>query len=569
MDDTFKFKFLCFDQDSKINEIVAKIKGTPDEKQGIVDALTKIMENEPNKLTDYESIIYIFAFYYQDDSGSKTDKDTQRELIKLFSGINANAGDSWKEGDDNSALFSYLLAFVHGNRSLLSRKEKELHKLNPATLQNIEIQPHSREWTLRDYWNYINDNTNIKWGRNYSDYYEIHPEKEQESNSPMRFKRRFLTTLAPGSDSFIKDNISNHSSSERGANMIVNVKEDIREYIKKRKQVIFTGAPGTGKTWAVRNYVKDLPEDRVKFVQFHSSYDYTDFVEGLRPVPDGKGGNMFVRMDGVFKEFCRDIVEKNLKTLGYTKNDEKVKCDDIEKYYEDMKGDDPEKERNRKENLAKLDETPYFFIIDEINRADLSKVFGELMFGLEESYREIHNHFDTQYKNLPTYRMENGVAKIIDNDVFKYGFFVPQNLHIVGTMNDIDRSVESFDFALRRRFVWIDIKANEVMGESLKSMRISEKPSLSDAIIEDIADKIKTMNTTISDAGFGLNEAYHIGPAYFKDIFEAEEGQVDEKLRKIFDNRIEPILREYTRGRKSGVEELIKSCKEALGIKNG
>ncbi|WP_253514806.1 AAA family ATPase [Peribacillus frigoritolerans] len=104
-----------------------------------------------------------------------------------------------------------------------------------------------------------------------------------------------------------------------------------------------------------------------------------------------------------------------------------------------------------------------------MNRADLSRVFGELMYGLEEHYRE--KTFQTQYSNLPTYEIKNKRAVPMDYDVFENGFFIPENVYIIATMNDIDRSVEAFDFALRRRFQWIEVKANDVMKDALEGMQ--------------------------------------------------------------------------------------------------
>lgn len=346
------------------------------------------------------------------------------------------------------------------------------------------------------------------------------------------------------------------------------VMEDIHTLLETNKQLILNGAPGTGKTWTVKSFVEKIQKEKkvhndiYKFVQFHSSYDYTDFVEGLRPAPDKNGGNMFVRMDGIFKSFCRKIVKENLEKLSENKD----KLMTIEEYYEVMK-----EEEKRKEIYRKLNENPYYFIIDEINRADLSRVFGELMYGLEESYREVHNRFDTQYKNLPTYEVMCDEAVIIGDDCFKDGFFIPYNLYIIGTMNDIDRSVESFDFALRRRFVWVDIKANDIMCESLKSMyEKEENKSLSENMINEISERICKMNNVITKSDYGFSEAYHIGPAYFKDFVKASDENIDDVLRKIFKNRIEPILHEYMRGRNQGVQDkLIKDCRvELLGELN-
>lgn len=312
----------------------------------------------------------------------------------------------------------------------------------------------------------------------------------------------------------------------------------IENGIEKHKQVIFTGAPGTGKTYSVLRYVEGQVQDETqyRFVQFHPSFDYSDFVEGLRPVVlRGQTDPTFVRMDGIFKEFCRWIVEENA--------------------------------RDKK----------YYFIVDEINRADLNKVFGELMFGLEESYRgQTGPAIQTQYRNLQTYRILNakdvkegrceqaeiGQAVPIEEDVFKKGFFIPENLYFIGTMNDIDRSVESMDFALRRRFTWIDIKANQIMRSSLHSILSEGK----NEELDNVADRIIEMNKQISQSEygkkFGLNDAYHIGPAYFKTL---NLRAFEESLTELFDNNIESTLREYVRGRKpEDIDKWIKNCRNKL-----
>jgi hypothetical protein len=196
-------------------------------------------------------------------------------------------------------------------------------------------------------------------------------------------------------------------------NMILDKITEIIEN-QKCKQLVLTGAPGTGKTYSVKEYVakqilgkqykeehakqnwKDAQDSgRVQLVQFHPSYDYTDFIEGYRP---DKNGN-FELKSGIFKKFC-----DGAKGLP--------------------------------------DETCYF-IIDEINRADLSKVFGEVMMGLEEGYR--NQEISTQYSSSPD----------------SSPLVIPSNVIILATMNDIDRSVESFDFALRRRFRWLEIDADD------------------------------------------------------------------------------------------------------------
>lgn len=298
----------------------------------------------------------------------------------------------------------------------------------------------------------------------------------------------------------------------------------------RKKNIIFTGAPGTGKTYSVEKYVNEQNSEQLdsicsysswyfKFVQFHGSYDYTDFVEGLRPIERGDQ-MVFVRMDGTFKALCREAAEA-------------------------------EKENGEEAPI-------YYFVIDEINRAELSKVFGELMYCFEK--RGSEHKVQTQYHNLPTYIEKEGVIEKLskNDDIFKDGFYVPENVVIIGTMNDIDRNVETFDFALRRRFDWIPIKANDFMETSLGSM-------LGDEVdCEDLAKRAIRMNEVISgESGkrFGLNEDYHIGPAYFKDYDKNKS--MDENLDDIWKHNIEPILREYLRG-KNGVDKFINDCHKAL-----
>lgn len=300
------------------------------------------------------------------------------------------------------------------------------------------------------------------------------------------------------------------------------------------RQIVLTGAPGTGKTYSAQKFADDylgggeINDKRYSFVQFHSSYDYTDFVEGLRPVEIEGKGIQFVKLDGTFKSFCRKVVEEN--------------------------------EKNSTENKK------YFFIIDEINRADLSKVFGELMFALEDSYRG--KPFDTQYKNLPTYEITDNKAKVIDEDVFYNGFFIPENVYIIGTMNDIDRSVEAFDFALRRRFQWVEVKADEVMEDALINMQKNE--NINENIdLKNLTNSVNNLNKVISgDEGrrFGLTEAYHIGPAYLK----TKEADIKSAKQEIWEYRIESIIKEYCRGYNDVNDFINKSCKNAfLGDTDG
>ncbi len=300
------------------------------------------------------------------------------------------------------------------------------------------------------------------------------------------------------------------------------------------RQIVLTGAPGTGKTFSARQTAEDdihagtittadKTDSKYQFVQFHPSYDYSDFIEGLRPVQLTKDGSpTFVKMDGTFKAFCRSVVKNN-------------------------------------------DDRHYYFIIDEINRADLSKVFGELMYCLE--YRGPNYKMKTQYSNLKTYVVnDDGLAVAIDDDCFKDGFYIPQNVYIIGTMNDIDRSVESFDFALRRRFKWIEVKVKNVEYHILKHYLRDDNKC--DEHVETLIAKLDALNDYISSSenNMGLSDAYHIGPAYFKGLENSGSRlRFETRITQIYNDEIETILKEYVRGRdQSAINEFLDAARKAF-----
>lgn len=322
------------------------------------------------------------------------------------------------------------------------------------------------------------------------------------------------------------------------SDVIVDISKAIWEAIDSgSRQLVLTGAPGTGKTWSATEFVRSYYEEKeglkkdwkqldkegkCRFVQFHPSYDYTDFVEGLRPATDKTKESTFVRMDGDFKKFCRMA----------------AKADD--------------------------QETLRFFVIDEINRADLSKVFGELMYCLEEDYRGKDYEIGTQYSNLTEYEMSGNVATPISDNIYSDAFYIPKNVVIIGTMNDIDRSVDTFDYALRRRFKWISIDVSkELIIKTFANMN-NMSSSLNNKTIIDYSERINNMNLVLSspdyDSVFKSSNDYYIGPAYFKGLFKGEG------LESIFINRIQPLLKEYVRGQLGNDEEerFIGKCRKAL-----
>ncbi len=296
--------------------------------------------------------------------------------------------------------------------------------------------------------------------------------------------------------------------------------DSLTELLKKRRNLVLTGPPGTGKTHLARA-IADKMTAVTGFVQFHPSYDYTDFVEGLRPTKPNDDGNIgFERRDGHFKAFCRKA------------------C------------------RNTGSN--------HVFIIDEINRGELSRIFGELFFSLDPDYRGKTNEkngrsncVQTQYQQLISKPIENDP----DPDPFYYdeeteegGFYVPKNVYIIGTMNDIDRGVESMDFAIRRRFTWHEVTA----ASTAKAIIAAADAGFSEAQVNHICDRMQKLNEKIKEL---LGKDYQLGGAYFAKL----EGDREEDFQMLWNLHLHGLLREYLRGR-SEAEEMIGDFAEALGV---
>ena len=382
------------------------------------------------------------------------------------------------------------------------------------------------------------------------------------------------------------------------------------------KNLIFRGAPGTGKSYLAKEIAADIisngyfddytlltdeQKKQVEFVQFHPSYDYSDFVEGLRPRVNDDGTMGFELQDGIFKKFVararknyedsqksKETIEKEIsvqesmteffssielgvdtfKTINgneftVTSVDDKhiyisipgnatvnkltLNLDEIRRMLESGETFDKIKDittffgktfavqaysydfalykeilkRKKKmsRSVAKVEELKkYIFIIDEINRGEISKIFGELFFAIDPGYRGRAGEISTQYANLHSDPDEK--------------FFIPENVYIIGTMNDIDRSVDSFDFAMRRRFRFVELRADA---------RLEMLAALEDDELEaEAIRRMTALNKEIANVE-DLNENYQIGASYFLKLKTLDFDQ-------LWTDYLKPLLQEYIQG---------------------
>lgn len=343
--------------------------------------------------------------------------------------------------------------------------------------------------------------------------------------------------------------------------------ENLSNPFSLKKQIVKYGAPGTGKTYQARQQTSLLFDiwkeefapnsalthaSQIELVQFHPSFSYEDFMEGLRPVLDGNGTAQLTLQNGVFKEFCRNAGkwEIDVCDLALGRDWESITIDELRPHREKLTGDHWQYifEISDSSKLVSDAVPPFFFIIDEVNRAELSRIFGELMYCLE--YRGIKGSVKTQYANL-----NNEHTGMLQTDQ-GYLFFIPTNIYLIGTMNTIDRSVESFDFALRRRFRWEEVTPDTgLLRYHLNQFCKTWVP---------LADNLERLNTQIVKEPL-LGHDYQIGHAYLMNLKYATSLTVAEVRERVWDDCIRPLLQEYLRG--TGKEaELIGSFGKAFGV---
>lgn len=238
--------------------------------------------------------------------------------------------------------------------------------------------------------------------------------------------------------------------------------------LENKKNIILQGAPGVGKTFVARRLAYSMmgekDNSRIEFIQFHQNYSYEDFMMGYRPVEGG-----FELQDGVFYRFCQKAANQ------------------------------PEKD--------------FFFIIDEINRGNMSKIFGEILMLIERDYRD--DVATLAYNGLP--------------------FSVPKNIYLIGTMNTADRSLAMIDYALRRRFSFFDMEP-AFQSEGFKKYQ----KGLENDVLDELIVKIESLNEEIARDP-SLGKGFRIGHSYFCE----QEDCSEQWLRTIVEYEILPLLSEY------------------------
>ncbi|NLO77977.1 MAG: AAA domain-containing protein [Methanomicrobiales archaeon] len=298
----------------------------------------------------------------------------------------------------------------------------------------------------------------------------------------------------------------------------------LEQLLERKKQVIIYGPPGTGKTYKAKHYIdahSNRPSDanvhsdmehipNTRFVTFHPSFAYEDFIEGLRPETDDEGCIHYRIEDGVFKGFAQQAFNVLLHAA------------EIDKKW--AKGKDVPELSNEECNLALefVSEVPFYLIIDEINRGDISRIFGELITLLEADKRLCE---------------KNCLKTTLPYSKKRFG--IPPNLFIIGTMNTADKSISLVDIALRRRFGFLEMMPD---SDVLRTLLNNDDPEVEE-IFEIAIAVLEEINEAILEE---YDRDHQIGHSYFVKLADEKTPEdACESLRFVWYYEVLPLLQEY------------------------
>ncbi len=477
---------LLKDKDKLIKNL-EKIKKAADESENLTKLFEKLKEVEGMKATARE--LAYFLQFNKDKDKFPLANDAMINIAKyIFEILNENPTEIFDSSFDNKCKEEIYFDDVFGKLEIAN------DNLSEEIKEKIEHLP--KYYILDQFLNLIDK---IKK----SDLALITKDKLAKNDGSKDIKQSVYYKLYQAAYDFA--NLCGK------ADIKSNDLEGFKELLKTHKNIIFHGIPGTGKTYTIVNNIKNIikNENQMLITQFHPSFSYEDFIEGIKPAGIENGQLKLELKNGIFREFCDKAKEEEKEFLG-----------ELEK-------------GNFNEALS---DYGYFFIADEINRAELSRVFGELLYALE--YRGEKGKIKTQYASMRG-----------DED-----FYVPENVFFLGTMNDLDKSIDSFDLALRRRFIWqemtcdYDVIKNEIYAKN----------------IEEYAQACKKLNDKIKDIG----EKYQLGHSYFLKIEFKDDEIKNNDMKKLFSNRFEALLKEYLRSEYSekDIQEHLDDLKKLFVI---
>ncbi len=423
-----------------------------------------------------------------DEIGDLTNYSSKSEIAQKLSDLR---GTDSSHSNDTLSLWQFCNEMQPGDIVLVKRGRKDILGMGEVDSEycyddSFEDYPHYRKvnWTDKGHWK--NDDafamkalTDVT---KYTDFVEkittkIIEDRQDNPNGPDIPPEPSKTTIIPyGPDDFLEEVYMDEQDYETLVSLI-----------RTKKNVILQGAPGVGKTYAAKRLAYSMmgekDADRVMMVQFHQSYSYEDFIMGFRPSEKG-----FELKHGAFYTFCKKAEEDS--------------------------------------------DNEYFFIIDEINRGNLSKIFGELFMLIESDKRGIE------------------LRLLYANEKFS----VPANVYIIGMMNTADRSLAMLDYALRRRFAFFEMQPG-FENDGFRAYRMALQSDRFNRLIQ----CVENLNNVIA-ADESLGEGFRIGHSYFCNLKEADE----QTLSNIVEFELIPLLKEYWFDEPTKVKDWTNNLRSAI-----